>query len=353
MSEAALTVGSKVHKGWTEVTVSRSMEQLAGSFDISFTERWSDKDEAIPIRAGDACKLALDDTTVIKGFVDDTQVTYDATSHTMSAAGRSLGDLVDCSAIYKKGRWRNAGLLSIANDLCSPFSVDVTGLADLGEPFKVFALEDGETVFEALERACRMRGVIMQATPEGQLDFVRIGANRTLTVIELGKNVVRGERAESFQERFSKYIVKTQAPGTDDSYGVAVAHPQKTVLDKDVKRPRPLIVHAEGLSTTAGLNKRAQWEANVRAGRSRRLTYTVQDWHCAEGLWQPNTLVQVRDPMLEAYAELLIISVKNKKGASGTFTDLVLGDPISMTTEPLEQKKSSKKNNFFLGTVSK
>lgn len=349
-NEAALTVGGKVHKGWTDVSVLRSMEQLAGSFDIAFTERWSDKDEAIPIRAGDECKLALDDTTVIKGYVDDTQVMYDATSHSMSASGRSLGDLVDCSAIHKKGRWKDIGLLDIAKNLCSPYGVEVTKHVDLGDPFKTFAVEDGESVFETLERACRMRGVIMQATPDGGLDFVKIGARRTSTVIEFGRNIVRGERSESFQDRYSKYIVKTQAPGNDDSSGKAVAHPQKTVYDREITRTRVLVVHAESQSTTGGLTKRAQWEANVRAGRSRRLTYTLQGWYCAEGVWQPNTLVQVRDAMLEVQTELLTISVKNVRGPNGTFTELVLGDPISMTTEPIAPKKV-RKSNFLAGTT--
>lgn len=353
MSEASLTVGSLVHKGWTELSVMRSMEAIAGAFDIGFTERWSDKEEAIPIRAGDACTLKLDDTVVIKGFVDETTVDYDANMHSMRASGRSLGDLVDCSAIYKKGRWRDIGLLQIAKNLCEPFGISVTSHVDLGDPFKTFAIQDGESVFETLERACRMRGVIMQSTPEGNLDFVKIGATKTLTVLEFGKNIVRGSRIESFQDRYSKYILKAQAPGTDDSYGAAVAHVQKTVNDKDVKRYRPIVVHADSPSTTAGLAKRAQWEANVRAGRSRRLSYTVRGWYCAEGVWMPNTVVQVRDPMFEVYAELLVISVKNTKNADGTFTDLEVGDPISMTTEPLEQKKSSKKNNFFLNTVSK
>lgn len=352
-AEASLSVGDKAHKGWTDVSVVRSMESIAGSFDINFTERWSDIDEPIPIRAGDACKLKLDDTVVIKGYVDEAEVAYDATTHSMRASGRSLGDLIDCSAIYKKGRWRNAGLLTIAKNLCDPFSISVAAHVDLGDPFTSFAIQDGESVFETLERACRMRGVVMQSTAEGGLDFVKIGANKTFTVLELGKNIVSGTRVESFQDRYSKYIVKTQAPGNDESYGKAVAHPQKTVTDKEIKRYRPLIVHAEGQATTAGLDRRSKWEANVRAGRSRRVTYRVQGWYCAEGVWQPNTLVQIRDSMLELNLELLTISVKQTKNANGTFTELTLGDPISMTTEPLEQKKSSKKNNFYLGTVSK
>lgn len=351
--EASLTVRDRVHKGWTDVSVMRSMESLAGTFDIRFTERWSDLDEAIPIRAGDACKLKLDDTVVIKGYVDSSSVGYDAQTHTMSASGRSLGDIVDCSAIYKKGRWRNTGLLTIAKNLCDQFDISVTSHVDLGDPFTSFVIQDGETVFEALERACRMRGVVMQSTPEGGLDFVKIGANKTLTVLELGRNIVSGTREESFQDRYSKYIVKTQAPGNDDSYGVAVAHPQKTVYDKEIKRFRPLVVHADSQATAAGLDRRAKWEANVRAGRSRRVNYRVQGWYCAEGIWQPNTLVQIRDPFLELSIELLTVDVKQTKSASGTFTDLTLADPITLTTEPLEQKKSSKKNNFYLGTVSK
>lgn len=349
-NEASLVVGTVTHKGWTDLSVSRSMESLAASFDVLFTERWSEKEEPIPIRKGDKCRMNLDGETVVKGYIDSVPRGYDATQHGLRASGRALGDLVDCSSIYKKGRWKNQGLLTIAKNLCEPFSIEVSTEVSLGEPFETFAIQDGESVFETLERACRMRGVIMQATPENALVFVNVGRYTTRTVLEFGKNILSANAESSDVDRYSEYILKTQARGTDGSYGKNVAHPRSRVEDKGITRYRPLVVHADSQGTSTGLKTRATWEMNVRAGRSERVTYRVAGWYCEEGLWKPNTLVQVRDPYIEINGELLIVGVTNTKGEQGTFTDLELCRKEAMTLEPLVSKPKGKKTSFHKGT---
>ena len=37
-----LLVGGRIYSGWTEVAVKLGIEQIAGTFDISLTERWPD-----------------------------------------------------------------------------------------------------------------------------------------------------------------------------------------------------------------------------------------------------------------------------------------------------------------------
>lgn len=348
MNEASLIVNGRAQKGWTQISVSRSLENIASAFDVAFIDRWSANDLPVPIRTGDKCLVRLDDNDVLTGFANVSERHYNATTHSMRVAGRSLGDLVDCSAKYKKGTWKKQGLLQIANDICTPFKVDVSALSDLGKVFETHAIQDGETAFDCLERACRMRGVIMQANAQGGLDFVKVGAFSTAYVIEYGKNVVEGGSIEDDHERFSEYTFKTQSPGNDDSFGVTVAHPKLVLNDAGVSRYRPLIVQLDSQSTTAGLKERGHWELNVRAGRSQRVTYTVKDWYSDPGfLWRPNMLVQVRDPMLEVDAELLTVSTRQIKSASGTFTELELCDPAAMQPEPVKPKKGKKANAFF------
>ncbi len=353
MPEASLIVNGQIHKGWTDISVTRSMEQFAHSFDISFTERWSDEDEAIPIHAGDACRVKLDTTAVITGYVDDDPIDYDANDHKIRVTGRSLtGDLVDCSAIYKKGQWKNASLETIAKNLCEPFAITVRVETDLGDKFSSFAIQDGETVYEALERACRMRGVLMMTNADGELVFTDVGALTTRTIIEFGVNVIRGARMGGFTDRFSKYIIKAQAPGTDDFHGVSASQGKVEVEDSVIPRYRPLIVQTECQSSGTLLASRANWERNVRAGRSRRLQYSLDGWENDEGLWAPNTLVRVKDRKLEVDTELLIITVRQTRDADGTNTVLELADPRSMTVEPLtkQAKKKGDKSPFITGS---
>lgn len=349
MSDASLTVNGKVHSGWTEVSVTRSMETLAHTFDLTFTERWSDDSEPVPIREGDECELKIDAETIITGYVDDASIDYDANDHTMRVSGRSkTGDLVDCSAIYKKGAWAKQDIETIANNLCGPFGIGVTLQVSAGDKFPKFNLEDGETVFEALERACRLRGLVMNTSADGELVFTSIGALSTKTVIEYGVNVLKGARAATWKDRFSKYIVKAQSEGDDDNRGSAISQAKVEVTDDVIDRYRPLIIQSECNAIGTGLSKRAAFERNVRAGRAQRLKYTLDGWENDDGIWAPNTIVRVKDTLLDADAEMLVVSVRLSKGADGTNTELELCDPMALTVEPLSvQPKGGDKSPYI------
>lgn len=350
-----LYVNGTGHKGWQEVSIVRSLEQFAHTFDLSFVEQWSALKDPIPIREGDECSVKLNGKTVITGFVVDAAIDEDAQSHNFSVSGFSrTGDLVECSAIHGKGSWKNATLKQIAEDLCNPFLVKVvvdSALGDMGGPFKHFAIEDGEMVFDTLERACRMRGIIMTTTLKGDLRFTAIAAKRTKTVIEYGVNAMHVGRSGSWRQRFSDYTLKAQSAGGPDLYGRDASQMKFTIKDADVTRYRPLIVKAEvapgGIAKK--LEARATWERNIRAGRAVRLSYVVQGWENAEGVWEPNTLTRVKDPRMQVDSNFLIISTQAVRGLGGTATAIELADPKSMTIEPLtKQPKGAAKNSLFM-----
>ena len=103
---------------------------------------------------------------------------------------------------------------------------------------------------------------------------------------------------------------------------------QVFIDDRRVTRHRPLVVLAESQSGEGGLKDRAAWERNVRAGRSQRLSITVQGWRQDDGaLWEPNMLVRVDDRRLHVSDELLIAAVTLSRGRQGTVTELELTLP--------------------------
>ena len=86
-------------------------------------------------------------------------VNYDRGAHTIAVRGRdATGDLVDCSAASKPGEWKDARLEEIASALCEPFGIRVTREVDTGAPFARFRIEEGESVFEAIERGLPVPG---------------------------------------------------------------------------------------------------------------------------------------------------------------------------------------------------
>jgi prophage tail gpP-like protein len=350
MGDFSLVIAGQRYEGWQSVSVARSLEQLAPKFSLGFTERWAGQDEPVPILEGMAAVLEWAKGGLIAGYVDDSDISYDAESHTMQVGGRAkTGDLVDCAAICKGGELRNRTLLEIAQDLCAPFDIGATAETDLGARFARFGLQDGETVFEALDRACRMRGVLMTTDGEGDLVLTRAGQGQTKTVIERGVNVVRGARRGSWKDRHSQYIVKGQSAGTDNLNGSSAAALKRVSVDEDIERYRPTIVMAEGQEASGvELQKRADWERNVRYGKSLRYSYTVRGWECAEGLWAPNTRARVRDPFFRLDAELLIVSATQLRNDEGTQTQLELTRREAFDVLKLPPKRQKQQKDWGL-----
>jgi prophage tail gpP-like protein len=346
MPEFVLLVGGKRYSGWKSLQLTRSIEQLAHSFSVNFTDRWADQQEFVPIAAGDPCAITYDSKTVVTGYIDEAGLQYDASQRSLTFSGRSkTGDLIDCAAVYKTGQWHKQGLLQIAKNLCEPFGITVTSNTDLGEPFTSFSIQTAETVFQTLDRAARMRGVMVLTNLDGNLYFDRVGSKTVATTLERGKNVKKCDKKNSWQERFSSYTVVTQAPGNDNFSGTAAAALKRTSADPGVTRYRPTIIHAENEDSGIELQKRADWERNVRAGRSKRLSYTVQGWEHESGLWTPNTLVHVIDTDAEVNDKLLIVEASHTRDESGTLTTLALTLPQAFDVEPLPPKK--KKGSSF------
>jgi len=308
MIDVTLQVGGTVYRGWKTIEVSIGMEQISGSFKLTVSDRWHGQDQAWPIMRGDACRIAIGGKTVVTGYVDEANPSYDRQSHGLEVTGRDkTADLVDCSAIYKTGQWNGATLFRIATDLCRPFGIPVRAEVDAGKPFSKFALQEGETAFEALDRAARQRGVLALSNGEGGLVLTRAAIARIATALVKGKNIEAASGTFSLKERYSRYIIKGQAPGGDD-FSEPAHHAQlrATSEDDSVTRYRPLIVYAEqGDGSTYA--ERAVWERNVRAGRSSRVQYTVTGWEYGPGaIWIPNRMVRVQDGYIGIDAELLI-----------------------------------------------
>jgi len=341
MTDITLKIEGAAYGGWKTVQLTRSIEQFAQTFRVGFSESWSQQEEPIPILEGQAVAIEVDGETILNGFVENNQIDYSDDNHTMSVEGRSkTGDLVDSAAIYRTGQWQNTGLLAIARDLLTDYDITASSETNLGGKFKEFAIQDSETIFECLDRAARMKGVLQATDPDGNLLFTRASRTTLTTVLERGVNILSGSRRGDFRDRHSRYIVKTQVRGTDEFFGKDASGISRVSVDSDVARERPLILMAEGQETGAELQKRADWERNVRAGRSRRLTYTVQDWTNDQGVWDANKLVRVKDSFLRVDETLLITTAQLlRSNEQGTITRLELTNKEAFDVEPLPPKK--------------
>ena len=354
-NECQLLIDGQVYTGWTRLEVQRSIEQIAGGFVLQLSARYPGLAAPVRLREGLACKVLLGSDLVISGYVDDYETDDTASSSSLRISGRDrTGDLVDCSAIHPGGQWRGATLQAIVADIAQPFGIKVVlaqGVST-GDVFKRFALEEGEKAFDAIDRACRLRAVLVTSTPEGNLLITTAGTASSGVTLAEGVNMVKFNSRHSWKERFSSYTLKGQVPGDDNESGPQAAHLKAAFKDDEINRYRPMVVVAEHGTSTRALAERAQWEAKVRMGRGKRGGCTVVGWRTGKDgqigpLWQPNTLVNVVSARMQVDGELLIVGCSYQLSEQGKVCDITFARPdaFALTEGVGKSRLNAKLNN--------
>jgi prophage tail gpP-like protein len=339
--DVSLTVNGQQFTGWVDVTINLGVEQIAGDFRITATHRWPGGWDGQPFKDGDACAVAIDGETVITGFVDMVGPSYDASAHIITIEGRDrAGDLVDCSAVHKSGHWRGATIQQIAGDLAKPLSVGVTLAGEAGDPFKDFAIQEGETVFEALGRAAAMRGLLAVSDGKGGVTLTRAGTQRCGTTLQNPGNILAASGEYSSRDQFSTYIVKGQRRGFDTDAGAPdlLSSAEGAITDSAVRRYRPMVILAEDQGDAKTFKRRAAWEQATRAAKAFHTRLTVQGWRESGEtgpLWRINKLVRVIDPWQWLDSDLLITGLSFVKSEGGTVCHMQLANPKAYELPPV------------------
>lgn len=333
----SISINGAHHTDFKSATVTLSMETIANGFSFDFSDKWlRSRSGDIPFKAGDRAEIFVYNKKVIDGYISSVPISYSKDSHSIGVTGRSwTGHLVDCSAVYKGGSWKNATLLTIAKNLCDPFGVkvvanDPTLLSELNQPFPKWAIENEESVAECLRRASKMRALFIMTNNGRDLIFTRAGKFTQPGVLKYGVNILDATREDNFDERFSYYLVKSQNSGDDTWYADNAGKGFFKIEDPEVASFRPMIIFSDGQGRHAELEKRARWERNTRAGRARRIRYTIRGFRneTNQQLWPVNELVAVDDELLDTKDQLLIVSAQYTYSTdSGEKTQLELGAP--------------------------
>lgn len=339
--------------------VTFSLDQMARNFSFALSDKWFQSGiKNFPFIEGDEVTVSIYGKTVIDGIIDDIPIDYDATSHNIGVSGRSrTGQLVDCSAVYKGGSWKDTKLVDIATALCEPFGITVKvddhAKAEAQKPFKKWAIEDEETPYTCINRAAKMRGLFLISDAGRNLIITKASPTVFGYTLKLGQNIKRGRRSSRFRERYSEYIVKSQRAGDDTVFADTAGKGYFRATDPQVLNFRPLIIVSDGQGSTDELSTRGQWERNVRAGKSRRISYDHQGFRTPPGpggrqLFPINQLIPVDDPFLDFRGNLLIVSASYSFGDSGgEIVTLELGAPEAYDVL-LPPKKRAKKGGGSL-----
>lgn len=352
MPDILLYVNGRVYGGWKQATITRSLDAVAGKFDLVAMDKWDANAERWTIFPGDECQLKIDGQALITGYVDKAGPSYDAGSHGIKILGRDkTADLVDCSAIVKGSELRGLALDGIVRALAKPFGIGVVAQVDSGPAFASFAIQPGETAYEAIERAARQRFMVVTTDGQGNAVIADIGKTRAHDALVEGQNIKAASAEYDYSQRFSEYIVKGQAAAQNDGWEPATVAVESRATDPNVKRYRPKIINAETQASDGSAGNRTQLEAASRAGKSTKISVTVQGWTMSNGaLWPLNSLVRVRSPLLSMDEDLVISEVKFVvSDSNGITTEMQLTRPDAYLLGQAKVKKGKKDKKTGIG----
>lgn len=337
MSEVALVVNGKRYGGWKSVSITRSIESIAGSFELEVSDRWSGDEDPWPIAEEDECRVEIDEIPVIDGYIGRRRISASKEARTLSYPGIDrAAELVECSAVLKKWTYRNITLADFATVLAQPFDIKVTVQAGLTlSKVPKIVVSPGDTVYETLKPIAETEGVLLVSDGVGGIAITRAGSTRAASLIE-GQNILEASVEYESSDRFSRYIVMTQTAGTDEASADATRI-QAEATDAGVRRThRALIIRPDKGLSVADARRRADWNARVRAARAETITVSVQGWTQTDGtLWPLNALTRVKAPRaIGVEGDLLISQIDHTVGEGGQVTQLRLVRPDAFTPEP-------------------
>lgn len=342
-----LTVNGMDYAGWKSVRIEAGVERVARSFELSVTDKWPGSAEQVRrIKPGDLCEVSIGDDLVCTGYADATPIDYDASGYTIMIRGRSkTADLVDCSADTATGQFKGLKAEAIAKKLAAPYGLNVITETATGAVITDHQIQQGETVFESLDRIAKQRQVLITDNAAGELVLASPGSGgKASSALELGVNILSGSAGFDYSEVYSSYSVKGQKSGTDDAYGAKAAQSLGKATDSSIKRQRVLVVRQSGQADNHTCQQRAQYEQQVRAAKAGEIRYRVAGWRQAdEALWVPNITVAINDSLMDVQTSLLISEVIYTLDDSGQTAELVVIAPSAFLTDPEEQAKADKR----------
>lgn len=338
MTRIQLNLNGAGYTGWKKLSVVRSVEALAGRFDIELSDK-----RPFPVPRGGAVELLLYGNTIITGYTDSLSVDIASDDHILNISGRDkTGDLVDSSSLVQSQEMNNVTLREIVEAIVEPFGVTAIFQTNPTEVFKKFSFQQ-ETAFDAIERACRLRGVLASSNEKGEVVIQKYGQSRTIAGLALGENILRAAVTYNDTERFSVYKVYGQQSGDDNTSPEASTNPNGESRDLAVTRYRPKIIIAEGNVDNNIAQQRAEWEAAIRAARAVSVEVTVAGWtDDGGGLWRENRLVRTKILPLGINGDMLIKEVSySLDDKNGEKTRLILVRPDAYEKQPDIEKEEA------------
>lgn len=316
-----LSINGVKYGGWQSVRVTRGVELMPSSFEVTLTERYPGQPKEMPIKPGDPVMVQIGSTIALTGWIDRIMPSIDPRGHNIMIVGRGrCGDLVDCTAFADNRQFLNHSVLDIATAVCKPFNIVVTErdpgtpavanekLTADGQVIPQYNVDLTTTAWTIIEQISRYASLLAYEDVNGDLVLAQVGTSAAASGFQQGVNVQSAASMASLDQRYSTVWAIALAidstlqltPGAPASTSITGANIIAREPDTGVTRYRPLVIVSEqGFGAQDIIARRAKWEVARRYGRSQAVRIEVDSWRDGAGnLWTPNTLAPLDIPAL-------------------------------------------------------
>jgi prophage tail gpP-like protein len=313
-------------------SLTRSIDENTGLWSLTSSTQ---PNINFPIKVGDYVQILINDIVKSTGYVDEIQIKEDATSHTITAAGRdNIQDIIDSSIPDENNVKVNEGPISlkalcqrVLNALNSDIKV-INEVPDIAEftMDDLQAAESGCKAMEFLTSFARKRQVYLNSDGQGNLLIFRPLKQKATTKIlheknGVANNVLSYELRVAQNEMYYKYACKSQDNvGYDDNSDYAEDGMSRAgiAIDNTIRKSRYLEFQAEETMKDNDCKKRAAEMANLKRARQNEYKCTIQGFAQNDGtLWDIGQQVSVKSDFAGVNGEMVIKEIKYNIDLSG------------------------------------
>ena len=333
-----VSVGGMSYSAFLEAEVHAAFNGAARDFSLEIAAELGASATNAVFKVGAEVTIHANGDLLLTGFVDKKNPKIDAYRAVISVSGRgNSGDLIDCSAKHKTGRFEKKDPMQIGNEVAEGIGAKYTTDQQL-EKVEQYQLNPGESIHRMVEKMARQQGMTITETADGNAKITKAGSKRHAGGLIEGRNMLTGQAAHDGSNRHSEYTVRGQRPFGHGEDALEIEHVEK---DSAVKRHRPLVLIQDEDTDKKRTKKRAKNRKNQAAGHALKATITTQGFRDEGGqLWEPGNLVWVESPFLDIAQDMLIESVTYKQNGAGSIASISLTDPRAYDGEGGKGNKS-------------
>lgn len=362
-----LEINDVQYTNFTSAGVTLALDTLANDFAF---EAVLPAGKTLPVKVGDRCRVIVEGTPVLTGFVENITGNYSADNHNIAVTGRDKTmDLIDST-------------IDVINDIRAPITLKEViekVIAHIGADLEVIdnatpesfnkaediiAPQPGSNAFALVEEYAQKRQVLLTSNADGNIVITQsqpiVGGGLLQNAINSdSNNIISASWSSLTSDLFNKYIQKGQQDpvalnhgNTSSDEGIIAQRGED--VDKSIRPGRQLVVMADKGFSQEQLQNRAEWSKKIRQTRSVAYSANVQGFKNQNGeLWAINTTASVIDEFANINHELLINAIQFTSGSNGSITrlDLVETDAyelIAVEPQPVGANQDSFKLDLSL-----